>query len=163
VDEVRKALLDGGSATREIFADYSRILQELQVNRVKRDKISDVEVKIVRPLELIVNPNLGSFALADDAVARLAQNLDDDISSKQVLKNSAKHLGAVTQADDQLLTLIDQLNAIYLAIDRGLDFNSLLQAAIAIGQGHEHVVSPLRQYRDQILGDLIRELTDPKK
>mgnify|MGYP001010085474 CR=1 FL=1 len=102
-------------------------------------------------------------ALADDAVARLAQNLDDDISSKQVLKNSAKHLGAVTQADDQLLTLIDQLNAIYLAIDRGLDFNSLLQAAIAIGQGHEHVVSPLRQYRDQILGDLIRELTDPKK
>src|SRR4029077_13221088 len=120
VDEVRKALLDTSSATREIFVDYSRILRELQVNRVKKDKINDVQTKIVGPLELVVNPNNGDFALADEGVQRLSQVLDEDLAAKLVFKNLPRHFDSASQADNQLISLIKELEAIYSAIDSGL-------------------------------------------
>jgi hypothetical protein len=163
VDEVRKALLDTSSATREIFVDYSRILQELKVNRVKKDKISDVQTKIVLPLDLIVNPNQGSFALVDDAVQRLAQGLDDDLSAKQVLKNLPRHLESASQSDNQLVSLIKELEAIYSAIDNGLDLNALVQRIIDIEQRHRAVTEPLRIYHDDFLQRVLLELTAPPK
>lgn len=163
VDEVRKALLDTGSTTREVYADYSRILQELQVNRVKKDKISDVQVKIVQPLEVVINPTFGGFTLSDDVLQRLAAGLENDLTTKQMMKNLPQHVETATQTNDQLLSLIDHLNAILLAIDRGLDFNDLLQRAQSLAQGQREVVEPLRVHHDQVLENIFRDLTDPKK
>jgi hypothetical protein len=163
VDEVRKALLDTSSASREIFLDYSRILEELKVNRVKKDKILDVRTKIVEPLELIVDPQRGSFLFADEAVQRLGQALDEDINNKQVLKNLPQHLESAVQADNQLLGLIRELEAIYAAIGSGLDYNNILERAIALERDQRNVVTPLRVYRDQVLDIVLKELTGPSQ
>lgn len=160
VDEVRKAVLDTASTTREIFADYSRIMQELQVNRVKKDKISDVQNKIVQPLELIVNPTFGGFSLTDDVIQRLASGLDDDIANKRVLPNLPKHLEAATQTNDQLISLIDQLDSILKAIDSGLDFNELVSRAVAVHQGQVQLTEPLRQIHDTELERILKSLID---
>jgi hypothetical protein len=163
VDEVRKALLDTSSATREIFVDYSRILRELQVNRVKKDKINDVQTKIVGPLELVVNPNNGDFALADEGVQRLAQVLDEDLAAKQVFKNLPRHFDSAAQADTQLVSLIKELESIYSAIGSGLDLNAILQRIIDIEQRHRAVTEPLRFYHDDVLRRIFDELTAPPK
>jgi hypothetical protein len=163
VDEVRKALLDTSSATREIFVDYSRILRELEVNRVKKDKISDVQTKIVKPLELVVDPNLGSFALVDEVVQRLSQGLDEDLAAKQVLKNLPRHFESAAQADNQLVSLIKELESIYSAIDSGLDLNAILLRIIDIEQRHRAVTEPLRFYHDDVLRRVLEELTAPPK
>ncbi len=158
VDEVRKVLLDAGSSTREIYGDYSRILEELKVNRVKKDKISDVHVKIVQPLELIVSPTLGSFALTDDVVQRLSQGLEDDLANKLVFKNLTRHSETATQANDQLISLIEQLSAIRAAVDAGIDFATLLANAQAIAEGQRGVVVPLRDYHDEFVRRIFRDL-----
>ncbi len=163
VDEVRKVLLDTSSSTREIYVDYSRILTELQVNRVKKDKISDVQNKIVQPLELIVNPTLGSFALADDVVQRLSQGLEEDLATKQVVKNINKHFETASQSNDQLISLIEQLNAVRAAVDQGIDLSAVLQLIIDIDRGQRNVIQPLRVYHDDFVGRLIDDLTNPKK
>jgi hypothetical protein len=162
VDEVRRAALDSASTTREIFADYNRILQELEVNRVKADKISDVKSKIINPLEVVVHPTFGGFTIADDVLQRLSQGLDEDVAAKNVAKNLARHRDLAGQANDQLGSLVDQINAILLAIDRGLDFNELIQRVIAVEQGQRQVVEPLRVYHDDTVRKILEELTNPK-
>src|SRR5207248_1237440 len=45
VDDVRKLLLDAGTAAREVYNDYRRIQRELEVNRVRKVKLDDVALK----------------------------------------------------------------------------------------------------------------------
>jgi len=117
----------------------------------------------VQKLDAIVHPTFGGFALTEDVLQRLYAGLDDDVQAKQVAKNIKKHVESAEQTNDQLLSLIEEINAILLAIDRGLDFNEILQRVIAIEQGQRTVVEPLRVYQDGLIGDLLKGLTDPAK
>ena len=89
-DDVRKALLDAGTAAREVHSDYRRILKELEVNRVKGAKTDDVRNKIVYPLGEIVDANTGNFATTEAAVDKLARSSDDDLTSKKGAENQTR-------------------------------------------------------------------------
>jgi hypothetical protein len=163
VDEVRKVLGDGASSTREIHADYARILRELEVNRVGWDrgkkKIDDVKTKIVEPLEDIVNPNNGNFALADAAVARLFEGLDEDVSklrsaedNKALLEqmrqksdaNRPEHVKNAQILRDRLDSLLDRLNSVLIAMDEGIAFGALLQLAVSLEREQRQHAERLR-------------------
>jgi hypothetical protein len=162
IDEVRKALLDTAAATREMHVDYSRILTELQVNNVRADKISDLQNKIVLPLELVLRPDFGSFFLADDAVQRLYVNLDDDVNAKKVGKNIAAHQKSATEAAETLDVLIERMQSILASIDQGVDFSKILTLANDLERRHRDAIPPLVKYQDDLIGSIFDFLRDPQ-
>jgi hypothetical protein len=161
--EVRNALLDTSSSTREIFTDFSRILRELEVNNVRGDKISDLKKKIVGPLENIVHPTLGGFALTQDVAERLYSALDEDVTAGQIGKNIAKHAQTAMQTSDQLGYLIRDLEAVLDAINQGIDFAQILERAIAMERDQTALVRPLQLYHDQEVERLLNLILNPKK
>ncbi len=179
VDEVRKAVGDTASMTREVFADYSRILQELLVNNVKkREKVTDTRDKIVRPLEEVVNPSFGLYALTEDGVQKLFQALDDDANAlrraedektglpaaqERVEQNRLKHLQAAKEARDNLDQLILKLDQVLLAMDEGLAFGQLLNLLVMMEQEQRRASELLRRDYDQRVRDLYNLLKDKGK
>jgi hypothetical protein len=180
VDEVRKALGDGASGTREIHADYARILRELEVNRVGWDrgkkKIEDVKTKIVEPLEDVVNPNNGNFTLADTAVAKLFEGLDVDVSrlrnaeeDKNLLEqtklkleaNRPEHVKNAQDLRDRLDSLIDRLYSVLLAMDEGIAFGQLLQIAVALEREQRQAYERLLRFQRQQEAELIKGVLNP--
>jgi hypothetical protein len=170
VDEVRKALADAASATREIQGDYGRILRELLVNRVNKIKVADVDDKIVRPLEDIVNPNFGKFTITEDFHNKLYQGLEDDLaalkkagenpSGQDVDKNRAAHQTLARDGRDHLDSLIEQLEAILRAMDEGISFNQLLGIAVRLEQQQRRIRDELEGFRLRTIDELLRGVID---
>jgi hypothetical protein len=179
VDEVRKVLSDTGSATREIFGDYSRILRELEVNRVGWDrgkkKITDVQTKIVQPLEEIVSPNFGNFATCDEAVTNLYKGLDDDVGrlrqaeeEKKIVQMKAElaprrpeHVKNAQFLRDQIDSLMERLNTVLLAMEEGIAFGQLLEIAVALERDQRQAAERLRLYEKELKMLLLKQLTQP--
>jgi len=180
IDEVRKSLGDGASSTREIHADYARILRELEVNRVGWDrgkkKIEDVRSKIVEPLEDVVNPNNGNFAQADTAVAKLFEGLDEDVTrlrgvdedknlleqmKQKVDANRPRHVENAQALRDRLDSLIDRLNSVLLAMDEGIAFGQLLQIILTIERDQRQAAERLLRFQRQKEKELFDSVINP--
>ena len=161
VDEVRKGLLDSAAATREIFADYSRILEELKVNNVRSDKISDLTNKIVSPLDQVLSQQFGLFTMTDDAVQKLYTNLDDDVSAKKVGKNIASHTRSAVDAAEKMDALVERMKLILAAIDRGVDFAQILALANDLERKQRDAIPPLVQYEKAKIDDILRGAIQP--
>ncbi len=88
VDDIRKAILDAGTAAREVYqrlsAHPARALKSTASSRTKTD---DVREKIVLPLGEIVDPNFGNFTTTEAALEKLYAALDDDITLKKGEEN----------------------------------------------------------------------------
>jgi hypothetical protein len=156
VDEIRKALSDSASTAREVSADYSRILRELEVNRVQKTKIDLVENKIVRPLEEIVNPNFGNFSLTEDSANRLYAGLEEDLAGK--MARQEVHLKGARETADNLDRLLLRLKEVLDGMDEGVTFNKLLEIVVAVEQGVRRDAEMLRAFQEQRTKDLLDEL-----
>jgi hypothetical protein len=155
LDEVRKIVLDGASGTREIAADYGRILKEMDVNRVAPSKSDKVANKIVAPLEQVVDPKAGNFVLSEDFLLRAYQLVDEDVAAGKGLKNKAKHVQAIRDARDQLNILIDRLNSVLIAMNEGIVESRLLETLITIERTQRQSSETLRAIRAKEEADLI--------
>lgn len=163
VDEVRKALLDAASAGREVYTDYGRILRELEVNNVRRDKVEPTREKIYFPLEELVFPGTGNFAVTEELLNRLYQGLEDDISGKRGLANRAAHLKVGQDGSVQLERLMSRLNDILLAMDEGISLAKLLDLIVNVERDQRSANAILTQWRNQRIEQLLNELTQPNK
>ncbi len=184
IDEVRKALSDAGSGTRGIFADYSKILRELEVNRVGYDKgkkkIEEVRTKIVEPLEKVVVPNTdkfeqtGNFDKTERALAKLSEPLDEDVAK---LRSAGAEDRSVLAAVDQnrpghgknaqvlqgeLDRLIFDLNAVLAAMEEGRDFAFLLEQILAIEREQRGNAERLRRHHEYLMQIILGDLLNPK-
>ena len=148
LDEVRKGLLDTGAATREIYADYSRILEELKVNNVRADKISDLTNKIVSPLDQVLGQQFGLFPMTDDAVQLLYAKLDEDVTAKRVGKNIVEHAKNSVDAAEKMDALVDRMKTITCPqIDVGVGFSDILDRAVGLARGTRTMIEPIRGTR----------------
>jgi hypothetical protein len=159
VDDVRKALLDGGTAAREVHSDYRRIQKELEVNRVKKTKVEDVRDKIVEPLGEIVEPSNGNFAVTEGAVDKLYAALDEDISAKRGEENRPKHALAAREAAQHLDRLLERLNQVLIAMDEGVVESKLLESIVNIERGQRRIAEISRLLRIQEEEKLFNDLT----
>ncbi len=161
VDEVRKALLDAGSATREVYADYSRILRELEVNRVGFDtgkkKIDDVDSKICRPLEDITNPSGGNFTVTEEAFLKLSESLE----TLAGLPQADDSIKTAHQARDHLNRLIERLDQVLLAMDEGIAWGKLLEIIVTIEQGQRRAAEQVRGLHDEEVRKILDLISDP--
>lgn len=134
VDEVRKALGDGGTSTREVFADYTRIQRELEVNRVHLEKVLRVQNEIVSPLGKLFDPKEGDFPLAEQAVQTLHEGLEADIallSQKATAKPTLpQRLDETRLARDRVDQLMTKVNDILVVMQKEVTFAKALEQAI---------------------------------
>lgn len=161
-DEIRKAVLDGASVTREVHADYSRILKELEVNRVRRAKIDEVRSKIVLPLEEIINPNFGEFQMAEDASHKFYQALDDDVTAKRT-PNLDAHLGNARQTRDQLEKLMARLNDVLIAMGEGIIEARNFENLVLITRNQEEITKQFNKYHTDKVREILNQILPDMK
>jgi hypothetical protein len=172
-EEVRKSVLDGASTAREVFADYSRILRELEVNRVSPEKIARVDTQICKPLQDLVHPTRGEFALTDEMVLNLAQGLEQDAARQKAAEdekrldkklqdeltaNRAGHNKAAQQSRDSLATLIDRLEAVLQAMDQELVLGKVVEILVEIERAERQSAERIDRYHNELNQELIRGL-----
>ncbi|HMF20471.1 MAG TPA: hypothetical protein VKE98_24895 [Gemmataceae bacterium] len=179
IDDVRKALTDAGSNTRSIFGDYSRILRELEVNRVGYDKgkkkIEEVKTKIVEPLEDVINPNSGNFDQAERALAKLSEPLDEDVSKLRnaggedrgllasVDQKRPGHVKNAQELQEKVDRLLERLNSILAAMDEGILEAQVIEQLLEIERRQRDVAGGLDRYYRRKLEELYEFLNDKKK
>jgi hypothetical protein len=143
-DEVRKFLLDSVSSTREVAADFTRILREMEVNKVSSKRTEPVETRIVKPLGEILDPVNGNFALTDAAVAKLWDGLEADLARRSKAEAAKKtdpdaqeadrqeHLRRATEAQDQNAALMLRMQQILDAIGGEISEADLLRQVVEL-------------------------------
>ncbi len=132
LDDVRKAVLDAGSAAREIYASYANILKELKVNRVAKDRVEKVEDKIVWPLERAVDAKDGNFIVTDDLYQKAYQAANDDAEANRGMANKGQHLDNVKRAGKEMDALLDRLNGILIAMNEGIVESKLIETLVVM-------------------------------
>jgi hypothetical protein len=175
IDDVRKALSDAGSNTRSIFADYNRILRELEVNRVGfgrgENKIKEVSNKIVKPLEEIIDPNSGNFDQTERALAKLSEPLDEDVTKLRnatgedrsllaaVDQKRPGHVKNAQELQEKVDRLLERLNTVLAAMEEGILESQVIEQLLRIEQDQRREAERLnrhhRELLERILGDLI--------
>jgi hypothetical protein len=162
LDDVRKSVIDGGSATREIYAAYSNILKELKVNRVRKDRVEKVEDKIVWPLERTVDPKDGNFVKTDDLFQKAYQEVDDDAQANRGVQNKDKHLDNVKKATKELDVLLERLHSILIAMDEGIAESKLIEILVGMERDQRRNSDTLRLLHRQIIEDLLAPFREKK-
>jgi hypothetical protein len=160
-DDIRRNVLDSASVTREVHMDYTRILRELQVNRIGRGKIEDVRDRIVLPLEEIVNPNYGDFAATEEAAQKLYQDLDDDVAAKRPPRSDV-HLQNVEQTRLQLDKLMGRLNDVLIAMGEGIVEARIIESVVFIERNQRDLAREFRRFFEMEQQRLLLELTQPE-
>lgn len=135
VDEIRKAVQDSATTAREVYADYNRILQELKINRMKQEKIQNIEEKIVDQLAIITDPNEGNYADTEEALGGLWQKLENDIQAmkskgtSQAEQNRVQHLNEARDANTRLELLIRRMDEVLEAMSGELSWGEIVREA----------------------------------
>ncbi|MCS7045296.1 MAG: hypothetical protein NZO58_02960, partial [Gemmataceae bacterium] len=161
-DEVRKAVLDGASVTRELHADFTRILRELEVNRVQQAKRDEVRTKVVGPLDFIINPNFGSFQTTEEAAHRFYEALDREATEKRPPSTSL-HLDHAKQLREQLDKLYEDLNQVAIAISQGVTEARNFESLVFIRDRESELAKRFDDFHKRRLQEILEELTGPKK
>jgi hypothetical protein len=172
VEEVRKSILDGASTAREVYADYSRILRELEANRVSAEKILRVDSQICKPLEAVIQPR-GEFAITDEMVQNLSQALEGDAARQKTAEDAKKmdqklqdelaagrlgHHKAIVQSRDSLVALIDRLEAVLRAMDQELVLGNVVGLLVEIERTERQAAARWDAYHAELMADIFREL-----
>ena len=132
VDDIRKAILDAGTAAREVYNDYRRIQRELEVNRVAAPKPTTCATRSSCRSGRSWTPNVGNFTTTEAALEKLYAALDDDLTLKKGEENRGLHVENARAAAQQLDRLIERLNQVLVAMDEGVVESKLLELIVNI-------------------------------
>jgi hypothetical protein len=147
-EEVGETVTKGGDVTREVFGDYSRILRELQANRVQKAIIDRVNDKIVEPLDLARRDD---FPRADESLREAQKSID--------AKNRDPKAAKV--ALDNLQTLLDRLGNVLDAMADITTINNLIAKFVELERSEAQEMKRLQDLKQdlekKILEDLIKK------
>jgi len=185
ISEVQKTASNTASRTREIHRDYSRILTELKVNRVKQAKVDSVENEIVRPLFVIVDQNpepkdvqrVGNFTSTEDALSTAYQGVESDAVSlakaeedktvtstllNQFEQNRATHLQAGQLGRDRMNRLIADLKTVLDNMEEGINEARITAILVTIERDQRETAERLNRFHDAEVQRILDELLNPK-
>jgi hypothetical protein len=178
VDDIRgKSLPDSSSLVREVSEAYNRILIEMQVNRVQKQYWQNVNEKICKPLEEVLNPHEGHFASTEAAIQKLWEGVDADagrfkgqaegkplpVEAAQVLEEHRQnHLKAAGEAREQLTALIDRLDAVLQSIGGELVEREVIAMLLQIEQDQREQARTLNILYQRERDRVLQELQNPR-
>jgi hypothetical protein len=158
-EEVRKFVQEGVSTTREVSADFDRILQEMEVNRVRKERVEPVDNNIVQPLREIIDPSRGNFATAEAAVTKLWEELEKD-AARQAPEvnpdNLVEHRKRAEAARDQVVQLIDRLDSVLRAIGGEIDEGKVIRDLEGILRDQSNIARDLAEWHARVVDDVLR-------
>jgi hypothetical protein len=162
LDEVRKTVIDAGGATRETYAAYANILNELKVNRVKKDRTEQVEDKIVWPLGQAVDPKDGNFVKTDDLYQKAYTEADDDAQGNRGLVNRAKHQERLREAGKEMDALMDRIRGVVNAMNEGVVESKLIEGLVIMERSERKAAQILKAMMLQAELDVIKSISGEK-
>jgi hypothetical protein len=174
-DEVRSKLLpDSYSATREVSADYNRILREMEVNRVQEQRVENVDQKICKPLEEVLAPGAGHFAATEGSVQKLWEGVEADVQLLKQAEDAGKkdaklledlearrpgHLKAAQDAQENMGKLIDRLDAVLQSIGGELVERELIAILLEIERTQRDQAKGLAELYRRLYEEELKGLT----
>ena len=166
MNDIRTALGTAGNVIRDSSKAYDNILREMEVNRVKGDRVKKISERIAGPLKNIVvadriddpaNPQTGSLDYAEAAVQNAQQIAEDDVNLKRE-PNYAAHRETMTEADRKLRKLSFDLNHVLDAMSEGLVESKLVAILADIERLEDQRAKMLEHIRLELIEKQLREL-----
>ncbi len=173
MNEIRTALGSAGNTLRNANKAYENILREMEVNRVRSDRMKKIGDRIAAPLKDIVvqdriddpkNPQTGSYPNAEDAFQNAQQLVEDDVNAKRA-PNYAAHRDAMNEADRKLRKLSLDIKHVLDAMSEGIVEAKLIAILTAIEDQQRQRTKWLDDKRNEIIRDELEKLlkdADPK-
>ena len=171
IDQTTRGISEGFGKTREVLTDFTRIRDELYVNRVLGEKYVTVDFQIVKPLEKIVDQSAdpafrGEFPTVEDMVQALLEEVNGDA---QELARGGKNWTQTVQArrdslvasQKKLEGLMTSLNFIMTALQSEINEQLVLNRAIAMERGQRQLAQRWQALHDQKLRELLEHLIKP--
>jgi hypothetical protein len=145
--EIEDTIVKSLDITREVYTDYSRILNELIVNRVQPGWITRVGDKICKPLDGALN---GEFVRAEEAQRDFRRGLE-------ARKPDTK---ALLLAQTRLQELIDHLGLVLDQMGEITTLNRLIVTLRALEDEQGKQSERLKEIRDRVEEILIGSVLD---
>jgi hypothetical protein len=123
--EVQDATTKGRDVTQEVLTDYSRILREMELNRVMPKLVEKVKGEIIFPLEGAIRQE---FVRAEEA---------EDAYRKELEAGRKPDAAAAQGVQQRLDQLIDQLTRVMDAMGEVTTINKLIATLREIEKGQE--------------------------
>jgi len=149
-EEVGESIVKSWDATREVHADYKRILKELKANRVQPGMINKVNDKICEPLDAAINVD---FVQSDESIHDLGKKLESKIADR----------AAADKAGQDLDRLIGRLNGVLDAMADVTTVNRIIEMLVKIEKGEREEHERLRKLLKQKQDEMLENLSEPKK
>jgi hypothetical protein len=144
-DEVRSTIVRGGDVSREVYADYRKILKELQVNRVRAKIIDKVQRNICDPLDQAINQE---FVHSEESITAFQKALDKD-------KKANPEAG--TLARQQLEQVIERLTRVLDAMGDITTINKLIEQLTMIEKAERNAYERFKQINDRLQDELLKQ------
>jgi hypothetical protein len=172
LDQSRKGVGETFGSVQEIYNNYNRILKEMKVNRVKADRISSINDKIVKELKEALSPNNGFFMLTEEALTKVWQDVDEaavartaaekDMNNAQMQVIEQRRSGFLADAEkaqDYLDRLIAKLRGVLDSMGAELDEKTLVAQLVAIERDQRQTYLQLREHFQLVERDVLDVLT----
>ena len=164
MNEIRTALGSAGNNLRESQQAYNNILRELEVNRVRSDRVSKIRDNIIARLDSIVlqnpiDPQSGSLPRAQEAFDTASQQVEKDVNDKAG-PNVALHRQNMADAGKQLQKLSNDLNQVLLAMSEGIIESKLIAMLASLEQQQRERSRWANNEYLRIQEELLRNLLD---
>ncbi len=144
-EEIEEAANKSWDTSREVLADYRRILKELRANQVQTGMISKVSDKICEPLDIAINSD---FVQSDEAMRDFHKKLEAATSDAK----------AAEAAKQRLQQVITRLSDVLSAMGDVTTINKLITALVQIEkrerEEYDRLKDLLRKKEEDLLGPL---------
>jgi hypothetical protein len=149
-EEIGESIVKSWDATREVYADYKRILKELKANRVQPGMINKVNDKICEPLDGAVSVE---FVQSDESMRDFQKKLEEKTVDR----------GRADLARQNLDRLITRLSSVLEAMADVTTINRIIEMLVKIEKGEREEYERLRKLLKQKQEEVLDNLSDPKK
>jgi hypothetical protein len=170
MNEVRTAVASAGNTIREAKVAYENILKEMEVNRVKAERKSDIANKVINRLDMIVDgnpgvPNSSSLQMAEENVGAAHQLLEDDANGNRQLDRDAYNFRRqqLDSAYNQLHRLSIDLKGLLDAMSEGVLYSKTIAMLVTIEQVQRRNSEIFRLMHAQALEELLNSVRPEKK
>ncbi len=124
MNDIRTALQTAGNNLRDVQHAYRNIVREMEVNRVRKDRMEKIQYQIIERLDNIVlqspvDPaNTGSYPRAEDSLGNAHQLVERDASANQ-MSSAQAHQQNMNDAHKHMTRLSDDIKKLLDYLDEG--------------------------------------------
>jgi hypothetical protein len=173
LEKARQDLMESGTAVKIIRNAYEEIIKEMDMNRMKKERITTTRAKILDPLRAVTAEEVGDFANvlaltqkalngvepdADKYMKAGLPNKDNPSLVKDLDSRKEAHIKSAQKAASRLQALIERLKVVKDAMEIEVNAGQLLAGIIEIEQAQRAILDRLQVYRKKVYDQSINDL-----